>query len=162
MPISETPSWLITKIELRPNTIIVIADDSDIIHQIWRNKLINHRKVKSVIYIDSLKELEDFVTKTMFSEAKTRYEEKTTRNETGHGAGCDEGKILYIIDNHFKDRYFSGTFDSGVMLIERYHLEKQAILCTGQALRDGELAYECKILGIKLLPKEFVSLIEVV
>lgn len=138
IPLSNVPNWFLPKIDLQPGTTIVILADIEEVHNTWREKLKNYPKIKEIVSLYSLAELNKFIIHY------SNFDNKQARN------------ILYIIDHPLK-----GTNDTGLEFIQEYQLQNQAILYTNKALRDKWIVEVCNRSSIKLLPKSFIEIIEI-
>jgi signal transduction histidine kinase len=134
LPIAEPPAWLLDKLVLTPNTMIVVLDNEEIVYEIWANKLFEYLRNDSI-------KLAHFSGTQKFANYLKR---KSTE------------KQLFLVDYDIK-----GSSYNGVEVIQKYQkLKGNAILVTGFAERE-ELRKQCTELGIKIIPKNYIPFIPV-
>ncbi|CAL7959457.1 hypothetical protein MIDIC_110116 [Alphaproteobacteria bacterium] len=135
IPCSDAPSWFLPSIELKPDTTLIIVDDSRPVHQVWQEKLKDHPKISNILSLYSPTDFEKFIQDNK----------------------QQKGNVLYIVDNHFKN-----FTKKGIAIIIEYNLQSKSILCTGTTLRDKNIEIECTRNNVRLLPKDFIKVIAVV
>ncbi|CAL7959459.1 hypothetical protein MIDIC_110117 [Alphaproteobacteria bacterium] len=135
IPCSDAPSWFLPSIELKPDTTLIIVDDSRPVHQVWQEKLKDHPKISNILSLYSPTDFEKFIQDNK----------------------QQKGNVLYIVDNHFKN-----FTKKGIAIIIEYNLQSKSILCTGTTLRDKNIEIECTRNNVRLLPKDFIKVITVV
>jgi hypothetical protein len=133
-PISkEKPSWFVEKINLEGIKTAVIVDDFEGIHKIWQDKL-KDRNIKLVNCFNA-KEFEDYL----------QQQNANTLKET-----------FFFVDYSLQT-----ILDNGITLITKHNLQDRAILVTSKYLES--LIKDISVNNnIKIIPKEFVEMIDVV
>jgi signal transduction histidine kinase len=124
---------LVTSLEIPRDTILVCVDDDELIHRSLDLKLKPIREsVGGVVHLYSAVEFEDWMEKNR---------------------EADFGARLYLFDYDLKD-----ASASGLKLIEKYGLGLESVLISGLA-SDPEIAMEAKRLGVRRLPKDYLSFV---
>ena len=127
LPLENAPTWFIPKISLKANQTIIVFDDDQSIHQIWKGR------------IESLAN-NSGITIRNFSEP----------NELRKFYGknfTDLDDALFLMDYEI-----SGTSESGLDVIEALGIQKQSILVTSR-YEEKNIRDRCESLGIRLIPK---------
>lgn len=128
LPIHTVPDWFLPELQLSYHTKIVILDDDDSIHQIWNNRFHDiHIKSENIIHF---KTTEDIIA--------WHDEQKKS---------LIEQEVLFLCDYEIL-----GCDKTGLMVIEKLGISKQAILITSH-FEEPEIRKQCEHLGVKLVPK---------
>ncbi len=134
IPIVIAPDWLATKIEILPNTVVVVVDDDSSIYSAWINTFSKvHLKNRQIIHIASSAELSKFL-KSIVSPAE----------------------YLFLVDFDFGPN----TTD-GLTLIKTLPQESGKLLVTSH-FDDADTQMNAGNQGIKILPKQLVPYVSVV
>jgi len=135
LPKVSPPQWFVSKIELSQIKLIVILDDDESIHNLWRDKLQVQKKQYNfeVKHFKLVKEFEHFF-----------YSDLTYSKD----------KVLFLVDYEFVDQN-----TNGLKIIEKLHLERSSILVTSHhddsSIRERTIASGV----IRIIPKSIVSYI---
>ncbi len=127
LPIVKEPDWFQSAITLSQNMCIVILDDDESIHNVWETHFQSYTANKSVT-------LDHFYEPLAFTEYC-----KTSRSEND----------LFLVDYELIN-----SKETGLDLIERLDLKRQAILVTSR-YEDSEIRERIRDLKIKIIPKSF-------
>jgi signal transduction histidine kinase len=134
LPIAPPPSWFPGWLELRDGegrlSIIAIDDDRSI-HSIWESRL--RSPTRELLHCSGPQELEALLRK------------RPELRENG----------LFLMDQEF-----AGESETGLKLIEKYRLERHALLITSR-YEDPAVIEDCQRLGVKLLPKGLAGFIPI-
>lgn len=134
IPKQYTPSWFVPVLNLKKGTTIVVFDDDQSIHQIWKERLESFVNNQFKIFHFSspndlrLKFRKDF-------------------------ADLDEAVFLM-------DYEIIGHAESGLDLIEEFNIQKQAILVTSR-FEDLDVRERCELLGVSLIPKSMSGFVPI-
>lgn len=131
---SQLPAWFLSKIALADEQVVVIIDDDESIHSLWKNRfkhLMNGQV--TLFHFYELDELARWV--------------EVNREITGN--------VLYLCDYEF-----SGESQNGIDLINSLKINMLSILVTSKYYQD-EIIEKCNASSIKLLPKDAASLIPI-
>ncbi len=126
---ARTPSWFTSEITLHPDSVVVILDDDQSIHQIWKNRF-----TALDLPIDSLPTLLHFSTTF---ELKNWF--LSHRNPSV--------KHLFLCDYEL-----AGEKENGLDTIEALGIQDDAILVTSR-FEDHDVRGRCGKLGVALIPK---------
>jgi len=135
LPRSNAPDWFLPEIALFTGQIIVIFDDDQAIHQIWKRRFeaLNRLEPLSILNFSSSEELRKYYSKN-FSDLET---------------------ALFLMDYHI-----SGQSETGLDVIEKLGIQKQSILVTSWS-EDTGVRERCKKLGVKLIPKSMSGFVPI-
>jgi signal transduction histidine kinase len=127
------PAWFVEKIILKPKYNVVCIDDDVSIHQIWEKRLESFKNDNvHLVNISSGEGLQTWLTENQ-----------------------DLSNAIFLVDYELL-----GQPHTGLDLVEKYKLEKQAILVTSRFEEDS-IQSRCAKLGVKLIPKGLASLIPI-
>ncbi len=133
LPRVDGPSWFTADIKIYPEQTIVIADDDISIHELWDRRLRSYANTGTNINILHFNSPETLVDYILNSKDDCR------------------GPILYLIDHEFV-----GSDFSGIDIIKKFSLERQAILVTSR-FEESSIKNYCIDSKVKLIPKELAS-----
>jgi len=133
LPITKEPDWFQSSITFSPNTHIVVLDDDESIHSIWQTRLHNNLEKKSVT-------LEHFYEPSNFAE---------------YCKASHSKHDLFLVDHELIN-----SRETGLDLIEQLDLKDQAILVTSR-YEESEIRERIRMLGIKIIPKNFAPYIPI-
>jgi anti-sigma regulatory factor (Ser/Thr protein kinase) len=134
IPKSYAPLWFLPKLEIYPNTTLIILDDDLSIHHLWRERFNYCTQDINII---------NFTSPEKFQE----WQEKN----------CNKlDRILY-----FFDLEFLGYYQTGVKLIEKYQLQDNSILITSH-FEEKDIRERCEKLRIKMIPKDLAVFIPII
>jgi len=127
LPREREASWFVPKIILTPKQTLIVFDDDQSIHQIWKGRVDSLSGASGVTFrnFSDPVELRKYYSKN-FSE-------------------LDEA--LFLMDYEI-----SGTSESGLDVIETLGIQKQSILITSR-YEEKNIRERCEYLGVKLIPK---------
>ncbi|UPT74966.1 MAG: HAMP domain-containing histidine kinase [Elusimicrobiota bacterium] len=129
LPSAPAPIWFVPEIALTPGGSVVILDDDEGIHQVWRARL-------DAIGADG----HSIVIRDLFKPMDIREWVKNNASEAS--------RALYLLDHDL-----AGFPETGLSLASELGLEQRAILVTGR-YDDPNVMEECRQHGIRMLPKE--------
>ncbi len=137
LPRQKAPSWFQPAISLPLGGVVIVADDDQLIHEVWSRRLESFNGTRvSLIHAKALSELPALI---------------------GRHA-CREG-VLLLVDHEFR-----GEVESGLGCIERLRLHRseglRVVLVTGQ-YEDESLLLHSQRLGVRVLPKGLVGAVPV-
>lgn len=136
LPAASTPGWFVPEIATARSGLIVILDDEEGIHQVWRDRL-------NVLGADGQTvEVSGFFTP---QDLRGWIKENP----------IDASRALYLLDHDL-----AGFPDTGLSLASELGLERRAILVTGRH-EDAKVMEECRKRGIRMLPKELAPLVPI-
>lgn len=134
IPKQKTPSWFVPSLHLSENSVLVVFDDDQSIHQIWKDRLEkeNARNIK-VVNLSNPNDFRIFYRK--------------------HFSDLDDAVFLmdHEIINHI---------DTGLDLIEECSIAKQSILVTSR-FEEPHVRERCEELGVKLIPKSMSGFVPI-
>ena len=135
-PALATPAWYLKSLALGGVATIVVLDDDQSVHQMWRNVFAAH--------VGSRRELICFATGadlTAWHAAR---------------AGGDDDRTLYLIDFEL-----AAGERSGLDLIGDLGLNRRSVLVTSR-FDDAEIIARCRATGVRQIPKMAAGLIPIV
>jgi len=121
-----SPAWFLPKIVVKPRTQIVILDDDQSIHEIWKMRFLEEELTKadsSLIHFSSAKNFCEWYEKQRFP------------------------RFLILSDYELL-----GEKESGLDVIKKYYIGHRSILVTSHC-EDEVIQKRCEALGVRLLPK---------
>jgi hypothetical protein len=133
LPACVAPKWLAKKIEILPNSKVVILDDDLAIHQVWDKRFANI----------NMQGLEFFHLSTV-DQFETWFKENSNLN------------TLYLVDYELL-----GQSKNGVEIIRGFNIQDRSILVTSRSEEQG-LIDKCLKFDIKILPKISADLVPIV
>jgi signal transduction histidine kinase len=133
-PICEQPEWFVPEIKVSPGQRVLALDDDESILEIWRQRI-------DSLNISSM-ELLTFTSAQEFS------------------SWIDSENHRYDKDIYLMDFELFGQSTSGLSLIEKYSLEKKAILVTSR-YEELNIRTQCEKLKVKILPKALATIVPI-
>lgn len=133
IPESQTQDLFSQQIEVPRSGEVVIVDDDELIHSVWKQKL----GLQGALAVVSLRSREEF---------------ERWMQLNGHGVF---GQRLYLFDCDLKDP--SGN---GLDLIEKFGLAFESVLVSGM-VEDTDVRLRTKKLGVKWLSKDYLSIVPI-
>lgn len=129
------PAWFVSEIQIKDDTQYVVLDDDDSIHEMWKNKFLQatRKNVKMKHFEDEQSFREWYVTHKNQSE-----------------------KTTYLFDYEL-----IGNANSGLDIIEKYHINQNAILVTSH-YENADIQKRCERIGVKMIPKEMAGFVPVI
>jgi signal transduction histidine kinase len=135
LPKAQTPLWFTSTLKISTGTKIVILDDDESIHQVWKKRFEEIGVAENYIEIFHCFNL----TQAVSLVRKHRLDNVST------------GDMLYLIDYEL-----TGETTNGLSLIHSFDLQKCSYLVTSR-YEDIEILAECMKSGIKILPKSVAA-----
>lgn len=137
LPMTLTPPWFLPEMILQKKTEIVVFDDDESIHQVWKGRLKSAGVADTSIHHFSVPEnLMEWVK-----------ELKRERKELFH--------FLFLCDYEFINSNLTG-----LQVIKDLSIEHQSILVTSR-YEEVSIREKCLQLGLKLLPKNLAGLVPI-
>jgi signal transduction histidine kinase/FixJ family two-component response regulator len=136
LPRASEPHWFLPALKLKPQSLIVVVDDDESIHQIWQGRIDKLKPEFSNIdvnHFSTAQEIEDWVA--------SKYDPKLN--------------TVFLFDYELL-----GQNTHGLALIEKLHLAQQSILVTSR-FEDQTIRDSCQRLGVKLIPKGMAGFISI-
>lgn len=132
LPKAQPPSWFVPEVKVLDKQTVIIIDDDESIHMVWRERFRHLQSVK-LLHFYSPDELIFWVQTD-----STNY-----------------GNILYLCDYEFVD-----AVENGIDLITKLRINYLSTLVTSRFDMD-DVIVRCEAANIKLLPKDMASLVPV-
>ena len=127
LPRMSAPKWFLSSLKFNDAAEVVIMDDDDSVHQLWKSVLSPWRnEVKDLTF-------HHFYTTESF---EGWIQEKE-----------DRSRLTFLMDYEVL-----GSEKTGLEVIETHQLQKQAVLVTSH-YEDPDIRTRCSKIGLKLLPK---------
>lgn len=133
LPRSIPPVWFVSALQVSSRTIVVVIDDDDSIHEVWKNRIRQQVPEMRLIHCTNLDQLERFC-------------------EAHRG---DSDDILYLCDFEFR-----GAKENGLSAIEQLEIAAASVLVTSRA-EEPALRKRCLDLGVPLLPKSAAAVVPI-
>ena len=124
LPRSAPPCWYIPEVRIPTRATVVVLDDDESIHAIWKHRLTELSSGLKQVHLFTPDELTDFVSER-----------------------ASQGPCVYLVDYELL-----GFQQTGLDLIEVLGLASQAVLVTSRA-DEEKVQRRCGNLAVKLLPK---------
>lgn len=134
------PSWFLTELRLKKNTLVVTLDDDLSIHQLWKERLLKAR--------GGLRE-KDLFTFTSINEFKAWYLRRFMTASSD--VPSKQENLTYLIDYEFISHS-----ESGIDVIEDLNLIQRAVVVTSR-FEDPNIQTRAEKLGLKIIPKSHTS-----
>jgi len=134
LPREPSPNWFVSEISLKKDQTVVVYDDDQSIHQIWKGRieaLPNHNS-NNIRHFSDSNELRNF-----------------------YGKNFSELDALFLMDYEL-----SGMTETGLDIIENLGIQKNSILVTSWS-EDTGVRERCKKLGVKLIPKSMSGFVPI-
>jgi hypothetical protein len=135
LPKQEAPAWFLSKLHLGKDSTLVVFDDDQSIHQIWKGRLDSlQSKEVNLVHLGTPMDLRKFFGKNF----------------------AELDKALFLMDFEIL-----GHKESGLDMIEELGLQSQSILVTSR-YEESHIRDRCERLGVKLIPKSMSGFIPIV
>ncbi len=138
LPLIEPPAWFVSELTLETQTQLIVVDDDESIHQVWRSRF---DKLKSS---GTGVQLLHFRTPLEFAEFLTE--------EENPSPGL---RRIYLMDYELL-----GHRENGLDLIERFGLASKSILVTGR-FDDPFLRNRAARIAVPIIPKSMAGLVPI-
>jgi signal transduction histidine kinase len=136
LPAARPPEWFVSRLELRPDSTVVILDDDTSIHQVWQGRF------------DSLGSGRHGLEIRHFSEPeKLRGWVKDDPSNAG--------RAVYLFDYELL-----GYQETGLSLAQELELAPKVILVTSR-YEEPQVLADCLRLGVRMIPKGLAGLVPI-
>ncbi len=135
LPRENEPAWFVPAIKLKTNQTLIVFDDDQSIHQIWKGRLESVPNGSQI-------QVRNFSDPT---ELRKFYGKNFT----------DLDEALFLMDYEI-----SGSSENGLDLIENLGIHKQSILVTSR-YEEKNIRDRCEGLGVKLIPKSMSGFVPI-
>jgi signal transduction histidine kinase len=135
LPQATAPEWFVPEIKINPDATVVVIDDDDSIHKIWK------RRVDSIK--NSTKNIAHFSSPEEFI---TWYQSNTEHHS----------KMVVLCDYEFL-----GADKTGIDIIRECGIQDKSILVTSRFEEDA-VRKTCAEIGVRLLPKNLAGFVPIV
>lgn len=132
-PIASIPRWFSPKLEVQPETTIIILDDDIAMHQLWKERLEGLKLNIKII---------NFYNSEQFSQ------------------WCISNISISHLNLYLIDLEICGKAKEGFNIIEQYRIEKFSVLVTSH-FEENEIHQHCEKIGIKMIPKDLAVFIPI-
>ncbi|MBI4060973.1 MAG: HAMP domain-containing histidine kinase, partial [Elusimicrobia bacterium] len=136
LPAAPPPAWFVSRLELVPNSPVIVLDDDTTVHQIWQGRF------------DALAVRETGVEALHFSRADEL--RVWVRSNPDKAASA-----LYLLDYELR-----GHTETGLTLVEELGLGHQAILVTSR-FEEKAILDECLRLNVRMIPKGLAGFVSI-
>lgn len=133
LPKSDVPLWFVEKIYLDDFDHVIVLDDDQSIHNLWRDRFEHFSSHLKILHFTSGKEFMSFIQ----------------RGE------LDIKSCLFLMDFELLHQH-----KTGLDLIEELNIAKKAILVTSY-YEDPAIRTRVKKIGVKIIPKEMAAVIPI-
>lgn len=134
LPAAPAPAWFVSRLELVPNSPVVILDDDPTIHQIWQGRFDPSREAGvEVVHCSRADELRRWVAADPRKAAEA----------------------IYLLDYELR-----GDEQTGLALAKDLNLGDRSVLVTSR-FEDKPILDECVRLGIRLIPKGLAGFVPI-
>jgi signal transduction histidine kinase len=129
------PKWFVSEIVISEDGEYVVLDDDYTIHEMWKNKILQalRRNIKMQHFQDE-KSFEEW-----FAAEKNKNENTT----------------------YFFDYELIGNKNSGLDIIEKFKISKNAILITSH-YENEEIQKRCEKIGVRMIPKDQAGFVPII
>jgi len=138
LPTCAPPSWFLPSLELAPNTQLVILDDDQSIHQVWKGRMESAQAAQHQIQLLHFSRPEEI--------ARWLKERKQTEKTR---------PIRYLLDFEIL-----GSPTTGLDLIEQLGIHREAVLVTSR-YEEPSLRSRCATLQVPILPKALAGFVTI-
>lgn len=135
LPQASSPSWIVRKLLIHHGQTLVILDDDDVIHQLWKSRLqlyVNQGNINEIIHFYNVTEFRHWFS----NQAHKQY--------------------IFLIDYELGQE-----METGLDVIEQASIAAYSILVTSR-YDEYEIQTRCNELGVSVLPKRFASCIPII
>ncbi len=137
LPKAEIPSWFLPNIPLSDKQLLIVIDDDDSIHEIWKKRIREFQETTSLtIYLKHFYSPEDLKLWIM--------------NKSDHLS------VKYLCDYEF-----IGHSETGFDLIINENIVEYSVLVTSR-FEDHNIINKCIKEKINIMPKEFASIVPLI
>jgi FixJ family two-component response regulator len=137
IPKANAPSWFVSDLKPPANSIVVVVDDDESIHRVWRSKFENAELMTKGIRLQH------------FSTPNSLREYLTSKPN-------DSNPISYFLF----DYELLGFKDTGLDLIQELNLADKSILVTSR-FEEANVLEKCGHLGVRLIPKGIAGFVPI-
>lgn len=157
------PAWFVPELKIENGSTVVIVDDDNSIHQIWRGRLekfvrecnvtLKHFSTPGEIITHPLPT--NFNRDNIFPSPSLTVREGEGSADASCSPGGERGQggELYLCDQEFL-----GQEKTGLDVIEELGLSKNAILVTSH-FEEPKIRERCQKLGVQLIPKNLAGFV---
>jgi len=138
LPKVQKPDWILDRIQLKNNQIVVVLDDDYSIHHLWQERLAVDPFISKGVVLKKFASVKDF---------EDWYLEASHQNSN----------YLFLIDYELIG---PNKTENGLNLIIRNNLVRSSILVTSR-FDESEVIDRCKKLNVPLLPKLMAGFVRV-
>ena len=138
LPTCSPPSWFLPSLELAPSTQVVILDDDQSIHQVWKGRMESAQATKHGIELLHFSSPEEIAL----------WRSKADLNEKNR-------PIRYLLDYEIL-----GSSTTGLDLIEKLGIHREAVLVTSR-YEEPSLRSRCATLQVPILPKALAGFVTI-
>jgi signal transduction histidine kinase len=135
LPAAKKPSWFTDRIEVKPNSTIVVLDDDQSIHTIWKGRFASARLHEHGVTVMNFTVPADFA---LWVDSRHSTED-----------------VKFLIDYEL-----IGSTQTGLSLIEKLDIPNQSVLVTSR-YEEPNIISRCEKLGVPILPKSMAVLIPI-
>jgi len=135
LPRERESAWFVPELVIHPHQSIIVFDDDQSIHQIWKerfDKFISNEKV-NLHHFSTPQELKKFYGKNF----------------------VELDDVLFLMDFEI-----SGSKDNGLDVIQELGIQRQSILVTSR-YEEPEIRHRCDALSIRLIPKNMSGFVPI-
>jgi len=136
LPRINPPSWFLERIELQKECKVIVVDDFQRIHQIWKERF-------SEKYAEY-----DFLSFYSCGQFYSWFKDNDLKN------------VKILVDYDFQTEGNGPSFKNGLEMIQSLGIERSSILVTSH-YEDIGIQNQCSKIGLKLLPKPMIGYVPV-
>ncbi|MDR2646310.1 MAG: PAS domain-containing sensor histidine kinase [Holosporaceae bacterium] len=133
-PLSKAPDWIVDKIILSKGNTIVILDDDENVHNIWKERLSIHSEDLNLKFFTTGEDALEFLKSA---------------------SQCEKNKLFVLSDYGLRGE------KSGLQIIQETEMEARSVIVTS-INNDKTVQDFIQKSGIKILPKQFLKNIEII
>jgi hypothetical protein len=138
LPTCSPPSWFLPSLDLEPRTQVVILDDDQSIHQVWKGRMESAQATKHGIELLHFSSPEEIAV----------WRNTTAPNEKNR-------PVRYLLDYEIL-----GSSTTGLDLIEKLGIQREAVLVTSR-YEEPSLRSRCASLEVPILPKALAGFVTI-
>lgn len=128
LPKENPPAWFVPKLELKYGDTVVILDDDQSIHQIWKGRFDSANFGSHLLVLEHMSSTKQF---------RKFYGERFVELD----------QAVFLIDYEI-----IGQHENGIDLIEQLGIQRQSILVTSR-YEEPLVRQRCERIGVRLIPK---------
>jgi signal transduction histidine kinase len=136
-PKKAPPAWFVSDLEVKSGSTVVIFDDDQSIHQVWKGRFDHESSASTGVFLEHLSTSEQF-------------------REFYRSRFLDLDHPLFLMDYEIR----GGSGATGLDLIEECGLAGRAILVTSH-YEDPVIRHRCERAGIRLIPKSMSGFVPI-